>query len=137
MRTCSTCIYWLKLGSCATQRSIMYDNRAVSIPPGDEGQCRAMPPAEDNRWPMTMAGHWCGCWQGKNTLTEDSAPGATAAGETRELPEPDSAEPKGDAPAEGGKASPPVKPAAGSPAGGPPSLLQRLTGRGHRNAGQR
>lgn len=61
MKTCATCIYWLKLGNSLAPRRIVYDNRVLSIPPGDEGQCRATPPIADNRWPLTMAGDWCGC----------------------------------------------------------------------------
>jgi hypothetical protein len=132
MRTCENCIFWRELGSCATSRRIVYDNRHVEIPPGKEGQCRAAPPVDDNRWPLSMAGDWCGCYQPKN-LTEATTPRASAAGETPAPAEPDSAQ----APADAGEGAPPVKPAAASAAGGPPSLLQRLTGRGQgRRGGQ-
>lgn len=126
MKTCATCLYWRHLGESQAPRHVHYDSRYVTVPAGPEGQCRARPPAGDSRWPMTCGGDWCGCWREK-TLTEAPTPRASAAGETPEPTAPDSAQ----APAEAGKGAPPVKPAAGSPAGGPPSLLQRITGRGH------
>jgi len=69
MKTCHSCIYWLKLGQSHAPRRVVYDNRVVTIAPGDEGQCRAQPPATDNRWPLTMGGDWCGCHADKSKFS--------------------------------------------------------------------
>jgi hypothetical protein len=131
MNTCASCRHWLKLGTCATPRRIIYDSMHVTIPAGEEGQCRALPPPQDLRWPLTMGSDGCGC----HTLTEATTPlGRCCGGEPPEPPAPDTAAAPllAAAAAEGGKGLPPVKPAAGSPDGGRPSLLQRiLPGRGH------
>lgn len=60
MKTCENCQYWRKLGSVSTPRHVLYDSRRVEVAPGEEGQCRAAPPREDFRWPLTSAGDWCG-----------------------------------------------------------------------------
>lgn len=60
MKTCTTCIYWQRVGTANTPRRIVHDHRVQIVPPGEEGTCRACPPFADNRWPLTMAGDWCG-----------------------------------------------------------------------------
>lgn len=92
MKTCATCIYWQRLGTTITPRRIVHDHRVQIVPPGEEGTCRAGPPIADNRWPLTMAGDWCGQQNSFSETTasaagagqpavpnKDSAPGATGA----------------------------------------------------------
>jgi hypothetical protein len=138
MNTCSTCRHWAMFGKCATVRYIVYDNRHLMIPPGEEGHCRAMPPLADNRWPLTMGTDACGCWKPQNPEAQDAAPvaetlaeagteGATG-GETREAIEPDSA--GNSAPAEVAESTAETKAVEAFAPDRPPSLLQRITGRG-------
>lgn len=122
MKTCETCLFWRRMGHCPTPRRIVYDNRVETVAPGDEGQCRALPPAADNRWPLTMAGDWCGC----HTAIEAEQNAAPIAANNLES-------------ATGGTPRPGGEPAAQSPAQAAPlptpspSLLARLTRRHNSN----
>lgn len=128
MKTCATCIFWRKLGDCDTVRHVHYSTRYVEVPAGPEGQCRALPPAQDNRWPSTTGGDWCGFHAERpENLTEATTPAptnGTAAGGTRE-PATDSEDRTSPA---GGKGTPPVKPAPAAKPERVPSLFDHVPG---------
>lgn len=155
MKTCANCLFWRKLGDAFAARHVHYANRHVEVAPGPEGQCRAAPPPEDNRWPMVSGGDWCGRWQGgcpsawrgqgagAQSLTEGGAPRTGAVGATRG---PDGGSSVAAGPVtpefsallrEAGQATPPVEAATGSPLAGPASTSRRLTGQHRRTAGPR
>ena len=68
-KTCENCIFWHKIGRTAAQKRLVYDSRVVMVEAGDEGVCRSGPPQADNRWPLTMAGDWCGQCRTREDIT--------------------------------------------------------------------